>query len=96
MKYRGIFNQANKLVTFYAHTEYLEEQGVKIPTNTQIDDLADDFRVMGDESNTIEKLCDYYGFTQLPKNILDRTGVINAKAVNHCYKEMIYRKVQEN
>lgn len=90
-----IFNSADKLVTFYAHTEYLKEQGVKIPTSIPIDDLADAFRVMGDATDTIENLCDYYGYTQLPKYILDRTGIGNAKAVNYCYHEMErYRRAQ--
>lgn len=91
-----IFNQTNRLVTFYSSSFFLKKQGIKF-SNKQIIDVADDFRVLGDEEDTIDNLCDYYGYTSLPKNIYNRTGIDNAKAINFCHNEMNkYRKAQQD
>ncbi|MGN1283615.1 MAG: hypothetical protein ACI4UB_07370 [Limosilactobacillus sp.] len=93
---QSIFNKASKLITFNQTIEYLKRQGITISTNTVIEDLADRFRVMGDDTDTIDNLCIYYGYP-LPNNILNRTGVDYAKAINFCWHKMeIYRQAQEN
>ena len=91
-----IFNRANKLITFNASNFFLEKQGVTIPTNTAVEDLADPFRVLGDANDTIDNLCAYYGYP-LSDNIYNRTGVDYAKAINYCWHEMErYKEAQEN
>lgn len=93
---QSIFNQTNRLVTFYSSTFFLSKQGISL-SNKEIIDVADDFRVLGDEEDTIDSLCDYYGYTSLPKNIYNRTGIDNAKAINFCHNEMNkYRKAQKD
>ena len=95
-KIQTIFNHASKLITFNASTFFLEKQGVTIPTNTILEDLADPFRVAGDENDTIDSLCTYYGY-DLPNNIYSRTGINYVRAVNYCWHEMNrYRQAQEN
>ena len=95
-KIQTIFNHASKLITFNASTFFLEKQGVTIPTNTILEDLADPFRVDGDENDTIDSLCTYYGY-DLPNNIYSRTGINYVRAVNYCWHEMNrYRQAQEN
>ena len=74
----------------------LEKQGITIPTNTVVEDLADSFRVTGDATDTIDNLCIYYGY-DLPTNIYNRTGLDYAKAINYCWHEMErYKEAQEN
>lgn len=93
---QSIFNQSHSLVTFYSSTFFLSKQGISL-SNKEIIDVADDFRVLGDEEDTIDSLCDYYGYTSLPKNIYNRTGIDNAKAINFCHNEMNkYRKAQQD
>lgn len=93
---QAVLNQTNKLVTFYPSTFFLTKQGIKL-SNKQIIDVSDDFRVLGDKEDTIDNLCDYYGYTSLPKNIYNRTGIDNAKAINFCHNEMNkYRKAQQS
>ena len=93
-KIQNIFNSANKLITFYGSTSFLQKQGVDL-VNIQIHDVADDFRVMGDDTDTIDNLSAYYGY-DLPTNIYERSGIDCAKAVNFCYKKMErYRRAQE-
>lgn len=95
-KIQTIFNHASKLITFNASTFFLEKQGVTIPTNTILEDLADPFRVAGDENDIIDSLCTYYGY-DLPNNIYSRTGINYVRAVNYCWHEMNrYRQAQEN
>ena len=95
-KIQTIFNHASKLITFNASTFFLEKQGVTIPTNTILEDLADPFRVAGYENDTIDSLCTYYGY-DLPNNIYSRTGINYVRAVNYCWHEMNrYRQAQEN
>ncbi|MQB94124.1 hypothetical protein DN432_10235 [Lactobacillus reuteri] len=86
-KIQTIFNHASKLITFNASNFFLEKQGITIPTNTAVEDLADPFRVLGDANDTIDNLCTYYGY-DLPVDIHNRTGIDYAKAVNHCWHEM--------
>ena len=89
-----IFNRANKLITFNASNFFLEKQGITISTNTVVEDLADPFRVTGDENDTIDNLCTDSGY-DLPVDIHNRTGIDYAKAVNHCWNKMeSYRKAQ--
>ena len=95
-KIQTILNHASKLITFNASTFFLEKQGVTIPTNTILEDLADPFRVAGDENDTIDSLCTYYGY-DLPNNIYSRTEINYVRAVNYCWHEMNrYRQAQEN
>ena len=83
------------LITFNSSTFFLDKQGIKL-SNNRIDDLANPFRVTGDENDTIDNLCAYYGYN-LPTNIYERSGIDYAKAVNYCYHEMEnYRQAQEN
>ena len=94
-KIQTIFNHASKLITFNSSTFFLDKQGIKL-SNNRIDDLANPFRVTGDENDTIDNLCAYYGYN-LPTNIYERSGIDYAKAVNYCYHEMEnYRQAQEN
>ena len=94
-KIQTIFNHASKLITFNASTFFLEKQGINL-INKQIIDLADPFRVAGDENDTIDNLCTYYGY-DLPTNIYNRTGLDYAKAINYCWREMErYKEAQEN
>ena len=91
-----IINKANKLITFNSSTFFLEKQGITIPTNTVVEDLADSFRVTRDATDTIDNLCIYYGY-DLPTNIYNRTGLDYAKAINYCWHEMErYKEAQEN
>ena len=91
---QSIFNKASRLITFNSFTFFLDKQGVTIPTNTAVEDLADPFRVLGDANDTIDNLCTYYGY-DLPVDIHNRTGIDYAKAVNHCWHVMeSYRKAQ--
>lgn len=76
-KIQNIFNSANKLITFYGSTSFLQKQGVDL-VNIQIHDVADDFRVMGDDTDTIDNLSAYYGY-DLPTNIYERSGIDCAK-----------------
>ena len=93
---QSIFNKASRLITFNSFTFFLDKQGVTIPTNTTVEDLADPFRVLGDANDTIDNLCTYYGY-DLPNNIYNRTGIDYAKAINYCWREMNkYRQAQEN
>lgn len=93
---QSIFNKVSRLITFDSSTFFLEKQGVIIPTNTILEDLADPFRVAGDENDTIDSLCTYYGY-DLPNNIYSRTGINYVRAVNYCWHEMNrYRQAQEN
>ena len=92
----SIFNKASRLITFNSFTFFLDKQGVTIPTNTTVEDLADPFRVLGDANDTIDNLCAYYGYP-LSDNIYNRTGVDYAKAINYCWHEMErYKEAQEN
>ncbi|WP_182596981.1 hypothetical protein [Limosilactobacillus rudii] len=50
--------------------------------------------LMGAEDN-IEYMCDYYGYS-LPSDIMKRTGINNAKAVNYCYHQMQYYRQANN
>ena len=84
---QSIFNKASRLITFNSFTFFLDKQGVTIPTNTILEDLADPFRVAGDENDTIDSLCTYYGY-DLPNNIYSRTGINYVRAVNYCWHEM--------
>lgn len=90
------FNKASKIITFYGYPLTLQAQGITFP-NVSVDDLSDDFRIMADEGNdTIENMCTYYGYP-LTRDIMKRTGVDNAKAVNYCYHMMhYYRKVNND
>ena len=91
---QSIFNKASRLITFNSFTFFLDKQGVTIPTNTAVEDLADPFRVLGDANDTIDNLCTYYGY-DLPVDIHNRTGIDYAKAVNHCWHVMeSYSKAQ--
>lgn len=93
---QSIFNDVSRLITFNASNFFLEKQGITISTNAVVEDLADSFRVTGDENDTIDNLCIYYGY-ELPTNIYERSGIDYAKAVNYCYHEMEnYRQAQEN
>lgn len=84
---QAIFNQASKLITFYGYPTRLQAQGIKLP-DVPLDDLSDDFRIMADgPEDTIDNMCNYYGY-QLPSNIMQRSGIDNAKAVNYCYHQM--------
>ena len=95
-KIQLIFNRASRLITFNGFTFFLEKQGITISTNTILEDLAAPFRVTGDENDTIDNLCIYYGYN-LPTNIYNRTGLDYAKAINYCWHEMeSNRKAQEN
>ena len=92
---QSIFNLAHCLITFYSSTFFLNKQSINL-SNKQIIDISDDFRVLGDDEDTIDNLCNYYGY-KLPKNIYDRTGINYARAVNYCYHEMEkYRQAQQN
>ena len=46
-KIQKTFNNARRLITFNSSTFFLNKQGVIIPTNTILEDLADPFRVAG-------------------------------------------------
>lgn len=95
-KIQSIFDRASKIITFNPTISYLKRQGITISTDTLIEDLADYFRVMGDDTDTIDNLCIYYGY-QLPDNVYNRTGVDYAKAINFCWRKMnVYRQAQEN
>src|SRR5699024_5821964 len=59
---QAIFNKASRLITFNSFTFFLDKQGVTIPTNTAVEDLADPFRVLGDANDTIDNLCAYHGY----------------------------------
>ena len=92
---QSIFNDTSKLITFNSSTFFLEKQGINL-SNKQIDDLADPFRVTGDENDTIDNLCAYYGYP-LSDNIYSRTGIDYTRAINYCFNEMEnYRKAQDN
>ena len=94
-KIQSIFNRASRLITFDSSTFFLEKQGINL-SKKKIDDLADPFRVAGDENDTIDNLCIYYGY-DLPTNIYNRTGLDYAKAINYCWHVMeSNRKAQEN
>ena len=94
-KIQSIFNRASRLITFDSSTFFLEKQGINL-SKKKIDDLADPFRVAGDENDTIDNLCIYYGY-DLPTNIYNRTGLDYAKAINYCWREMErYKEAQEN
>ena len=94
-KIQSIFNKASRLITFDSSTFFLEKQGINL-SKKKIDDLADPFRVAGDENDTIDNLCIYYGY-DLPTNIYNRTGLDYAKAINYCWREMErYKEAQEN
>ena len=94
-KIQSIFNRASRLITFDSSTFFLEKQGINL-SKKKIDDLADPFRVAGDENDTIDNLCIYYGY-DLPTNIYNRTGLDYAKAINYCWHEMErYKEAQEN
>ncbi|WP_283578988.1 hypothetical protein [Limosilactobacillus ingluviei] len=91
---QSIFNKASRLITFNSFTFFLDKQGINL-SKKKIDDLADPFRVMGDENDTIDNLCIYYGY-KLPDNIYSRTGIVYAKAINYCWHAMeSNRKAQE-
>lgn len=82
-----IFDQASKVITFYGHVNRLQAQGINV-LQAPFDDLSDDFRVMADgPEDTLEHMCNYYGYP-LQTNIMKRTGLDNAKAVNYCYQQM--------
>lgn len=90
-----IFDSSETLITFYSSTSFLEKQGINLVNKTNID-LADSFRVLGDNTDTIENLCIYYGYP-LTDNVFERTGIDYAKGINFCYHEMENnRKAQEN
>lgn len=92
---QSIFNDTSKLITFNSSTFFLEKQGINL-SNKQIDDLADPFRVTGDENDTIDNLCAYYGYP-LSDNIYSRTGIDYTRAINYCFHEMEnYRKAKDN
>ena len=94
-KIQSIFNKASKIITFNPTINYLKRQGITISPNTAILDLADYFRVLGDENDTIDNLCTYYGYS-LPDNIYQRTGLDYTQAINFCWHEMKeYQKAQE-
>lgn len=95
-KIQSIFDRASKIITFNPTITYLKRQGITISTDTLVEDLADYFRVMGDETDTIDNLCIYYGYP-LPDNIFSRTGVDYAKAINFCWHKMMeYSQAQKN
>lgn len=89
---QSLFNQASKIITFYGYPLLLQSKGINFP-NVPVDDLSGDFRVMADDSaDTLENMCAYYGYN-IPSNVMARTGVDNAMAVNYCYHMMQrYRK----
>lgn len=94
-KIQSIFDRASKIITFNPTITYLKRQGITISTDTLVEDLADYFRVMGDETDTIDNLCIYYGYP-LPDNIFSRTGVDYAKAINFCWHKMMeYSQAQK-
>lgn len=91
---QSIFNNASKLITFNASTYFFNRQDIDLSIK-KIDDLADPFRVTGDENDTINSLCTYYGYP-LPDNIYNRTGIDYVKAIKFCWQQMkTYRKAQE-
>ncbi|MQB79330.1 hypothetical protein DN435_07895 [Lactobacillus reuteri] len=81
-----ILSSANKLITFYASTFFLQKQGMDL-SGIQICDVADCFRVTGGDTDTLDNLCTYYGYN-LSTNIHERTGIECAKAINYCYHKM--------
>ncbi|MBB1069371.1 hypothetical protein H5S40_04270 [Limosilactobacillus sp. RRLNB_1_1] len=92
---QAIFNQASKVITFYGHVNRLQFQGINV-LQAPYDDLSDDFRVIADgPEDTLEHMCDYYGYP-LPNNIMERTGIDNAKAVNYCYQAMEHYRQANN
>src|SRR5699024_5793220 len=54
---QSICHQASRLITFKSFTSVFDKQGVTIPTDPAVDDLADPFRVLGDANDTIDSLC---------------------------------------
>ena len=83
-----IFNSADKLVTFYPSNTYVKKQTMSIHSNTMTIDLADLFCFLGDNTDSIENLCTYYGYN-LPANIYERSGIDYAQAINYCWHKML-------